>query len=64
MVEKHKELKLSKELSKKDTGNTLAYLNMNLQLGFDFADVDILTKVLHHLVELGNSVLVVIEQNL
>ena len=55
-------IKLSKELSKKDTGNTL-YILDEPTTGLHFADVDRLTKVLHHLVELGNSVLV-IEHNL
>lgn len=55
-------IKLSKELSKKDTGNTLYVLD-EPTTGLHFADVDRLTKVLHHLVELGNSVLV-IEHNL
>ncbi|MDQ1263775.1 MAG: excinuclease subunit [Campylobacterota bacterium] len=55
-------IKLSKELSKKDTGSTL-YILDEPTTGLHFADVDRLTKVLHHLVELGNSVLV-IEHNL
>lgn len=55
-------IKLSKELSKKDTGNTLYVLD-EPTTGLHFADVDRLTKVLHHLVDLGNSVLV-IEHNM
>jgi len=55
-------IKLSKELSKKDTGNTL-YILDEPTTGLHFADVDRLTKVLHHLVDLGNSVLI-IEHNL
>ncbi|MDX9814139.1 MAG: excinuclease ABC subunit UvrA [Sulfurimonadaceae bacterium] len=55
-------IKLSKELSRKDTGKTLYVLD-EPTTGLHFADVDRLTKVLHHLVELGNSVLV-IEHNL
>jgi len=55
-------IKLSKELSKKDTGNTLYVLD-EPTTGLHFADVDRLTQVLHHLVDLGNSVLV-IEHNL
>lgn len=55
-------IKLSKELSRKDTGNTL-YILDEPTTGLHFADVDRLTGVLHHLVELGNSV-VVIEHNL
>lgn len=55
-------IKLSKELSKKDTGNTL-YILDEPTTGLHFADVDRLVKVLHHLVELGNSVLV-IEHNM
>ncbi len=55
-------IKLSKELSKKDTGNTLYVLD-EPTTGLHFEDVDRLTKVLHHLVDLGNSVLV-IEHNL
>lgn len=55
-------IKLSKELSRKDTGNTL-YILDEPTTGLHFADVDRLTGVLHHLVELGNSVLV-IEHNL
>jgi excinuclease ABC subunit A len=55
-------IKLAKELSRKDTGNTLYVLD-EPTTGLHFADVDRLTGVLHHLVELGNSV-VVIEHNL
>ncbi|WP_200762408.1 excinuclease ABC subunit UvrA [Nitrosophilus alvini] len=55
-------IKLSKELSRKDTGNTL-YILDEPTTGLHFADVDRLTKVLHHLVELGNTVLV-IEHNM
>ena len=55
-------IKLSKELSRKDTGKTL-YILDEPTTGLHFADVDRLTGVLHHLVELGNSV-VVIEHNL
>lgn len=55
-------IKLSKELSRKDTGQTL-YILDEPTTGLHFADVDRLTGVLHHLVELGNS-LVVIEHNL
>lgn len=55
-------IKLSKELSRKDTGKTL-YILDEPTTGLHFADVDRLTDVLHHFVELGNSVLV-IEHNL
>ena len=55
-------MKLSKELSRKDTGKTL-YILDEPTTGLHFADVDRLTEVLHHLVSLGNSI-VVIEHNL
>lgn len=55
-------IKLAKELSRKDTGKTL-YILDEPTTGLHFADVDRLTSVLHHFVELGNSVLV-IEHNL
>ncbi|WP_456449586.1 excinuclease ABC subunit UvrA [Hydrogenimonas sp.] len=55
-------IKLAKELSRRDTGNTL-YILDEPTTGLHFADVDRLTRVLHHLTELGNSVLV-IEHNL
>jgi len=55
-------IKLSKELSRRDTGNTL-YILDEPTTGLHFDDVNRLTKVLHHFVELGNTVLV-IEHNL
>ncbi|MEA2112139.1 MAG: excinuclease ABC subunit UvrA [Campylobacterota bacterium] len=55
-------IKLSKELSRRDTGSTL-YILDEPTTGLHFDDVNRLTKVLHHFVELGNSVLV-IEHNL
>ncbi len=55
-------IKLSKELSRKDTGQTL-YILDEPTTGLHFDDVNRLTKVLHNFVELGNSVLV-IEHNL
>ncbi len=55
-------IKLAKELSRKDTGKTL-YILDEPTTGLHFADVDRLTGVLRHLVEVGNSV-VVIEHNL
>jgi len=55
-------IKLAKELSKTDTGKTL-YILDEPTTGLHFADVDRLVKVLQHLTDLGNSVLV-IEHNL
>jgi excinuclease ABC subunit A len=55
-------IKLGKELSKTDTGKTL-YILDEPTTGLHFADIDRLTKVLHHLTDLGNSVLV-IEHNM
>ncbi len=55
-------IKLSRELSKRDTGNTL-YILDEPTTGLHFADVEKLLHVLFELVERGNTVLV-IEHNL
>ena len=55
-------IKLSKELSKRDTGQTL-YILDEPTTGLHFEDVRVLLDVLHRLVEMGNTV-VVIEHNL
>jgi excinuclease ABC subunit A len=55
-------VKLSRELSKRDTGNTL-YILDEPTTGLHFYDIENLLKVLHHLRDHGNTV-VVIEHNL
>ncbi|MGB6145670.1 MAG: excinuclease ABC subunit UvrA, partial [Rhodanobacter sp.] len=55
-------VKLSKELSKRDTGNTL-YILDEPTTGLHFHDIEQLLDVLHQLVDQGNTV-VVIEHNL
>tara|TARA_Y100001934_G_C12380743_1_gene792228 strand:- start:1346 stop:4171 length:2826 start_codon:yes stop_codon:yes gene_type:complete len=55
-------VKLSLELSKRDTGRTL-YILDEPTTGLHFKDIDMLLKVLHRLREHGNTV-VVIEHNL
>ena len=55
-------VKLSQELSKRDTGRTL-YILDEPTTGLHFADIDLLLKVLHQLRDAGNTI-VVIEHNL
>lgn len=55
-------VKLAQELSKRDTGRTL-YILDEPTTGLHFADIDLLLKVLHHLRDAGNTI-VVIEHNL
>jgi excinuclease ABC subunit A len=55
-------VKLSRELSKRDTGRTL-YLLDEPTTGLHFADIQKLLEVLNHLVDLNNTV-VVIEHNM
>ena len=55
-------MKISSELSKKDTGNTL-YLLDEPTTGLHFQDVEMLLQVLNQLVDRGNTVLV-IEHNM
>src|SRR3990167_1933988 len=55
-------VKLAKELSKRDTGQTL-YILDEPTTGLHFHDVDQLLKVLHRLRDRGNTI-VVIEHNL
>lgn len=55
-------VKLSEELSKRDTGNTL-YILDEPTTGLHFADIKHLIKVLERLVEKGNTI-VVIEHNM
>jgi excinuclease ABC subunit A len=55
-------VKLSLELSKRDTGRTL-YILDEPTTGLHFADIDLLLKVMHRLRDQGNT-LVIIEHNL
>ena len=55
-------IKLASELSKRDTGNTI-YILDEPTTGLHFEDIRILLKVLHELVNKGNSV-IIIEHNL
>ncbi|WP_455168959.1 excinuclease ABC subunit UvrA, partial [Aegicerativicinus sediminis] len=55
-------IKLATELSKRDTGNTF-YILDEPTTGLHFEDINVLLKVLHKLVNKGNTVLI-IEHNL
>ena len=55
-------IKLSTELSKKDTGNTL-YILDEPTTGLHFEDIRVLLEVLNELVEKGNTI-IIIEHNL
>ena len=55
-------IKLATELSKRDTGNTF-YILDEPTTGLHFEDINVLMKVLHKLVNKGNTVLI-IEHNL
>ena len=55
-------IKLATELSRRSTGKTI-YLLDEPTTGLSFQDCDVLLKVLHRLVDAGNSV-VLIEHNL
>ena len=55
-------VKLSKELSKRDTGNTL-YILDEPTTGLHFQDIELLLKVIRHLRDQGNTI-VIIEHNL
>jgi excinuclease ABC subunit A len=55
-------IKLSKELSRRDTGNTL-YILDEPTTGLHFYDIEQLLKVLHRLRDAGNTI-VIIEHNL
>ena len=55
-------IKLAKELSKRATGRTISILD-EPTTGLHFADVELLLKVLHRLVDDGNT-MVIIEHNL
>ena len=55
-------MKLAKELSKRDTGQTL-YILDEPTTGLHFADIQLLLDVLHRLKSHGNTI-VVIEHNL
>jgi excinuclease ABC subunit A len=55
-------IKLSRELSKKETGKTLYVLD-EPTTGLHFADIELLLKVIHGLADRGNTV-VIVEHNL
>lgn len=55
-------VKLAKELSKRDTGNTL-YILDEPTTGLHFQDIEMLLKVVRHLRDQGNTI-VIIEHNL
>ncbi|MDM4016020.1 excinuclease ABC subunit UvrA [Roseiconus lacunae] len=55
-------IKLSRELSKKETGRTLYVLD-EPTTGLHFADIELLLKVIHGLADRGNTV-VIVEHNL